>query len=48
MLFDLTAYDAGIPSPLTVQAKVGEDWLSLELIDTGCRLGRKRSSTAAS
>ena len=25
----VTAYDAGIPSPLTVQAKVGEDWLSV-------------------
>ena len=44
----VAAYDAGTPSPLTLQAKVGEDWLSLELLDTGCRLGRTRSNTAAS
>lgn len=44
----VAAYDAGTPTPLTLQAKVGEDWLSLELLDTGCRLGRTRSNTAAS
>ena len=44
----VTAYDAGTPSPLTLQAKVGEDWLSLDLIDTGCRLGRTHSNIAAS
>ncbi len=44
----VAAYDAGAPAGLTLQAKVGHDWLSLDLIDTGCRLGRTHSDTAAS
>jgi hypothetical protein len=44
----VTAIDAGRPSPYGFQAKVGEDWFSLDLADTGCRLGRTRAKTAAS
>jgi len=44
----VAAIDAGKPSPYGFQAKVGEDWLSLELADTGCRLGRTRAKSAAS
>jgi hypothetical protein len=44
----VAAIDAGKPSPYGFQAKVGEDWLSLELVDTGCRLGRKHAKSAAS
>ena len=42
------AMDAGKPSPYGFQAKVGDDWLSLDLVDTGCRLGRTSAKTAAS
>jgi len=44
----VAAIDAGKPSPYGFQAKVGEDWLSLDLADTGCRLGRTRAKHAAS
>jgi hypothetical protein len=44
----VAAIDAGKPSPYGFQAKVGEDWLSLDLADTGCRLGSARAKTAAS
>lgn len=44
----VAAIDAGKPSPYGFQAKVGDDWLSLDLADTGCRLGRTRAKTAAS
>jgi hypothetical protein len=44
----VAAIDAGTPSPYGFQAKVGEEWLSLELADTGCRLGRTRAKSAAS
>jgi hypothetical protein len=44
----VAAIDAGKPLPYTFQAKVDSDWLSLELADTGCRLGRSHSKTAAS
>ena len=40
--------DAGKPSPYGFQAKVGDEWLSLDLADTGCRLGRTRAKSAAS
>ena len=40
--------DAGKPSPYGLQAKVGDEWLSLDLVDTGCRIGRTRAKTAAS
>jgi hypothetical protein len=42
------AIDAGKPSPYGFQAKVGDDWLSLDLVDTGCRLGRTQAKSAAS
>lgn len=44
----VAAIDAGKPSPYGFQAKVGEDWLSLDLVDTGCRLGRTKAKSAAS
>ena len=44
----VAAIDAGKPLPYTLQAKVDDEWLSLELADTGCRLGRSRSKNAAS
>ena len=44
----VAAIDAGKQSPYGFQAKVGEDWLSLDLADTGCRLGRTRAKTVAS
>jgi hypothetical protein len=44
----VAAIDAGKPSPFGFQAKVGEDWLSLDLVDTGCRLGRLNAKSAAS
>lgn len=44
----VVAIDAGRPSPFGFQAKVGDDWLSLDLIDTGCRLGRTQAKSAAS
>ena len=44
----VAAIDAGKPMPCTLQAKVDDEWLSLDLADTGCRLGRTRSTTAAS
>jgi hypothetical protein len=44
----VAAIDAGKPSPYGFQAKVGDDWLSLALADTGCRLGRARTKSAAS
>jgi hypothetical protein len=44
----VAAIDAGLPSPYGFQAKVGEEWLSLDLADTGCRLGRARLKHAAS
>jgi len=44
----VAAIDAGKPSPYRFQAKVGDDWLSLDLTDTGCRLGRTQTKNAAS
>ena len=44
----ITALDTGRPAPFRFQAKVGEEWLSVELADTGCRLGRKISRVAVS
>ena len=44
----VSVIDAGKPSPYGLQAKVGDEWLSLDLVDTGCRLGRTRAKTAAS
>ena len=44
----VAAIDAGQPAPYGFQAKVGDEWFSLDLVDTGCRLGRMRAKTAAS
>ena len=38
----VAALDAGKPSPYRVEAKVGEEWVSTVLVDTGCRIGRRR------
>jgi len=38
----VAALDAGKPSPYRVEAKVGEEWISTILVDTGCRIGRRR------
>jgi len=42
-----TALDAGRPSTHTFQAKVGADWVALDLVDTGCRHGQTRSRSAS-
>jgi len=44
----VAAFDAGRPTSYGFQAKVGGDWLSLDLADTGCRIGRARPKLAAS
>jgi hypothetical protein len=44
----VAAIDAGKPVPHGFQAKVGDEWFSLDLTDTGCRLGRTRSKSAVS
>ncbi len=38
----VAALDAGKPSPYRVEAKVGDEWVSTVLVDTGCRIGRRR------
>jgi hypothetical protein len=43
----VAALDAGKPSPYRVEARVGDEWISTVLIDTGCRIGR-RSKVAIS
>jgi hypothetical protein len=44
----VAAIDAGKPAAYGFQAKVDDEWLSLDLVDTGCRLGRTRAKSAAS
>ncbi|HJW48038.1 MAG TPA: bacterial transcriptional activator domain-containing protein [Candidatus Limnocylindria bacterium] len=44
----VAAMDAGKPSRYGFQAKVDDEWLSLDLVDTGCRLGRTHAKSAAS
>ena len=44
----VAAIDAGTPLTSGFQAKVGDEWLALDLVDSGCRLGRTRAKTAAS
>jgi hypothetical protein len=44
----VVAIHNGKPSPFGFQAKVGDQWMSIDLEDTGCRLGRARAKTAAS
>ncbi|HYV22582.1 MAG TPA: hypothetical protein VEN31_08000 [Candidatus Bathyarchaeia archaeon] len=41
------ALDSGKPSPYRVEARVGDEWISTVLVDTGCRIGR-RSRVAVS
>ena len=38
--------DAGMKWDYTLQAKVGGEWLALDLLDTGCRLGRRAVSAS--
>ena len=44
----VAALDAGRPSPYRVEAKVGDEWISTVLVDTGCRIGRKALKVAVS
>jgi len=44
----VAALDAGKPSPYRVEAKVGDEWVSTVLVDTGCRIGRRRPRIAVS
>jgi hypothetical protein len=44
----IAALDGGRPSPDRVEAKVGDEWISTVLVDTGCRLGPRRSTVAVS
>ena len=44
----VAAIDAGTPPTYGFQAKVGDEWLALDLVDSGCRLGRTRANHAAS
>jgi hypothetical protein len=41
------AIDAGLKWDYTFQAKVNDEWLALDLVDSGCRLGRVRSTSAS-
>jgi hypothetical protein len=42
-----TALDAGETPTHTFQANVGEEWVALDLHDTGCRHGRTRARSAS-
>ena len=42
------AIDAGLKWEYTFQAKVDDEWLALDLVDSGCRLGRVRATSATS
>src|SRR2546428_4210244 len=44
----VAALDAGKSSPYRVQAQVGDEWISSALVDTGCRIGRRRAKVAVS
>jgi hypothetical protein len=44
----VSAIEEGAPSGYGFQAKVDDEWLSLDLVDTGCRLGRARLKHTAS
>ena len=44
----VAAIDAGKPSPYRVEAKVGDEWISTVLVDTGCRIGRRKPTIAVS
>jgi hypothetical protein len=44
----VAALDEAKSAPYRFEAQVGEEWLSTELVDTGCRLGRVSATTVAS
>jgi hypothetical protein len=44
----VVALDAGKSSPYRVQARIGDEWVSSLLVDTGCRLGRRPAKIAVS
>src|SRR5438876_10906017 len=44
----VAALDAGKSSPYSVQAKIGDEWISSALVDTGCRIGRRTTKIAVS
>ncbi len=44
----VAALDAAKPSPYRVEAKVGDEWISTVLVDTGCRIGRRKPRIAVS
>lgn len=44
----VAAIEESTLSPHLLQAKVDDEWLSLDLVDTGCRLGRAHTNSAAS
>jgi hypothetical protein len=44
----VAAFDGGKPASYRVEVKVGDEWVSTVLVDTGCRIGRRRSSIAVS
>jgi hypothetical protein len=44
----VTALDGANTAPYRFEAQVGEEWLSTELLDTGCRFGRVSAATVAS
>jgi hypothetical protein len=44
----VAAFDAGKSSTYRVEVKVGDEWVSTVLVDTGCRIGRRRSRIAVS
>src|SRR6266571_2258325 len=39
--------DAGLKMEYTFQAKVNDEWLALDLVDSGCRLGRVRTTAVS-
>jgi hypothetical protein len=44
----VAAFDAGKLSSYRVEVKVRDEWVSTVLVDTGCRIGRRRSRIAVS
>ena len=44
----VAALDAGKTSPYRVEARIGDEWVSSTLVDTGCRLGRSPAKIAVS
>jgi len=42
------AIEAGLKWGYSIQAKVNDEWVALDLVDSGCRLGRARATSASS